>query len=78
MSRSDPATGFALVTKSDTVALNTPSRALYVGTGGDITVKGGSGQTVLFKSVPAGFILPVEVSYVMSTGTTAADIVALF
>ena len=56
---------------------------LYVGTAGDLNViiagTLGGGQTfspVTFKNVPAGSILPVIVDYV-TTGTTAADLVAL-
>jgi len=56
---------------------------LYVGEGGDINVimagTLGGGQSfapVTFKNVPSGSILPVIVDYV-TTGTTAADLVAL-
>jgi len=34
------------------------------------------GDAVLFKGVPAGSILPVSVDYVLTTSTTATDIVA--
>lgn len=76
--RADPASGFSVVTPSDSASLATPSRALFVGTAGNIAVHGGQGQTVLFKNVAAGTILPVVATKVMSTNTTAADIVALF
>jgi hypothetical protein len=75
--RADPATGYAAVTKSDTVALPTVSRALYIGTTGDLVVKSANGAAITFKSVPAGSILPIQATYVMAA-TTAADIVALF
>ena len=35
-----------------------------------------AGDAVLFKGVPAGSILPVSVDYVLTTSTTATDIVA--
>lgn len=75
--KSDPASGFAAVTKSDTIPLPTTSRALYVGTSGNLAVKGRAGTTVTFVGVPAGTVLPIEAVYVMAA-TTAADIVAMF
>jgi hypothetical protein len=63
------------VTPSDTVAR--PARALYVGTGGNVSVVMAGGQTVTFANVPAGMLLPIEVGRVLATGTTASNIVAL-
>lgn len=54
-----------------------PTRALYVGTTGNITAKmAGNDATVLFSNVPVG-ILPIQVTQVLATGTTATNIVAL-
>ncbi len=73
-----PATGAEAVSKSDTVNLPLGvSRALYVGTGGDISVIMDGGQTVTFANVPDGTILPIRVSRVRSTGTDASDIVSI-
>lgn len=66
----------AEVTPSDTVALTVPTRALWVGTGGDIAVKLG-GSVLSLVNVPDGRLLPICPTHVMSTGTTASDIVAL-
>lgn len=44
---------------------------------GDITAVV-SGTAVLFKSVPAGVLLPIRASRVNSTGTTATNMVALY
>jgi hypothetical protein len=53
--------------------------ALYVGTGGNLTVKvRWSATDVVLKNVPSGTILPVAVTHVRATGTTATDIVALW
>lgn len=53
-------------------------KALYVGTGGDITLQGANGSSnVVFKNVPSGAILPVRPLFIRSTGTTATDIVGL-
>ena len=52
--------------------------AVYVGTGGHLSVRDKTDTNVLFKNVPSGTVLPITVRYVNSAGTTAADIVALF
>lgn len=55
------------------------TRAIYVGTAGDLKVKrlGGTQRDVTFKNVPAGTILPIRVVQVYNNGTTASDIVGL-
>jgi hypothetical protein len=67
---------------------NLKGACLYVGEAGDVTAImtskfGPNGEypiildTVLFKNVPAGSILPVIVDFVVANGTTASRIVAL-
>jgi hypothetical protein len=52
---------------------------VYVGVTGDVSVRDGSGgAAVLFKNVPAGSVLPVQVIGVNSSGTTATDLVAIY
>ena len=51
---------------------------LYIGTGGNLRVLTASGQDVVFANIVGGSFLPVQVLKVFSTGTTAADIVALW
>lgn len=51
--------------------------ALYIGTTGDVAIVSANGQTVTFSSVAVGFF-PVAGTKVLSTGTTASNIVALF
>lgn len=55
-------------------------RAIYVGGGGDISVVMGGvdGNTVIFKSVATGTILPVMATKVTAANTTATNLVALF
>jgi hypothetical protein len=65
------------VTPSDSTDLTYVSRALYVGVTGDVTVIMASGATLLFKAVPAGQILPIRVSRVKATGTTATNITSI-
>lgn len=68
-----------VVTPHDTNELvNFSARGLYIGTAGDLTVTMvGAGEAVLFQNVPVG-TLDVIVRRVHATGTTAADIVALY
>lgn len=65
------------ITPDDDADLGTTTQGLYVGGTGDVKVRMESGQDVTFSSVPAGEILPVSVTRVHATGTTAANIVAL-
>ena len=74
-------TGVA-VTPSDTVDItgasaNTPA-TLFVGTGGDLEVITLGGSTLTLKNIPDGSFLPIQVTRVKATSTTATDIVALF
>ena len=75
---SDPARGVAAVTPSDSTDIG-PARALYVGGAGDVAIiaKGNTAAETL-TAVPAGAILPIRVTKVMSTNTTATAIVALY
>lgn len=50
---------------------------LYVGVAGNLRVKMASGKVVTFIAMQVGFI-PLHVTQVYSTGTTATDIVALW
>ena len=53
-------------------------KAIFVGTGGDLTGRAaGSGADVTFKNVASGQILDVRFQYIRASGTTAADIVGL-
>lgn len=76
---SAPATRAVAVVPHDTAALGDIPKALFVGTGGTLTMRGpGGGADVAWKNVPAGSILPFRAQYVRATGTTATDIVALY
>lgn len=73
-----PAINAAAVTKHDTNDLTYASRALYIGVTGDVVVNmAGTGSAITFKAVPVG-VLPIRVTRVLSTGTTATDIVSLW
>jgi len=75
------ATDAAAVTTSDTAYL--PKWGfIYVGTTGNVNVLPAAsansdtpGDGVIYKNVPAGFIIPLRVKKVFATSTTAADMV---
>lgn len=71
---SGPATAATTVTPADGTAVDFAS--LYVGGAGNVTVISG-GNTVTFVGVLAGTILPVQVTQVRATGTTATSIIGL-
>lgn len=74
----NPASGAFAITPHDTNALSEPIRGLYVGVAGDVTVRMLRGSTdVLFKAVPAGTILPIRVTHIRATGTTATTMLGL-
>ncbi len=53
-------------------------KAIYVGTGGDVTLRAAdSGADIVFRNVASGQILDVRPKHIRVTGTTAADIVGL-
>jgi hypothetical protein len=72
------ATQGVAVTKSDSTVLPV-TRALWVGGAGDVAVIfTGDTAAVTLAGVAAGTMLPVQVTKVMSTNTTATSIVALY
>ena len=66
------------ITKSDTVNLSQPSRAIWVGGAGNIAVEMLEGGTQVFEGVVAGSLLPLQVTRVNDTDTTATLMVAVF
>ncbi|WP_105424628.1 spike base protein, RCAP_Rcc01079 family [Neorhizobium tomejilense] len=70
------ASGFA-ITPSDSADLPETTRALYVGTGGHLSVRMLSGETLTLSNIPGGGLLPLRVTRVFATGTTAVAIAGL-
>jgi len=68
-----PPSNAASITPSDTADLAFVSRAIYVGTPGDVHVLTHGGQDVTFKGVSGTKVLRVR--RIFATGTTAADII---
>lgn len=75
--RTAPAFDAAVVTPSDSTDIPV-TRGLYIGTTGNLTVITAAGNTVPWVAVPAGQILPIQVTRVKATGTTASNIVAMY
>jgi hypothetical protein len=73
-----PGFNFGAVTPHDTNTLASFARALYIGGDGDMVVKDPSGTSVTFASLQAGTILPIQTNRVLSTSTTATNIVAIY
>jgi hypothetical protein len=71
----DGATEAFAVTKADADLAEVP-RALWIGTGGDLTLRFGTSADVVIKNVPDGALLPIRPTQIRAA-TTAADIVAL-
>lgn len=85
-----PARRAIAITKSDTLDVTSPAgdaapcytAGLYIGVSGDVAVimagdPLAAGTSVTFKAVPVG-ILPIQVRRVMSTNTTATNMVGLY
>jgi len=67
------------ITPSDSTLLAKVSRAIYIGGSGNLAVEMLGGQTpIVFVGVSAGCILPIRVTKVLSTSTTATNLVALY
>jgi len=73
-----PKQGGVAVTPNNTTPLPEPSKALWVGGTGNLTVTMLNGEDVTFTAVPAGEWLDIAVTHVKATGTNATNIVALW
>ena len=75
--QSSPSIGMVAVTPSDSADLAITARLIYCGVGGDIAVTDITGAVVTHKNVPTGgYIGPFAVTRVMSTSTTATNLIA--
>lgn len=73
-----PAGNAEAVTASDSTTLS-GVRGVYVGGAGNVAMTfPGQSSAVTFVGVSAGTILPVQPVKIMSTNTTATDILALY
>ena len=73
-----PAQDALEITPSDSQTFVQTTRALYVGIGGDATVRMANGTVATFTGLLAGVVYPLRIDRVLATGTTAASLVALW
>ncbi len=71
----DPAYGAFAIT-AGAGALARPTRGIYIGGAGDVTVTMADGASVTFNEVPAGTILPVRATHV--TAAAATELIGLY
>ena len=70
--------GEAVDISTATHTCTSPTRALWVGTGGDVVVNLVGVDGLTFKSVQDGTLLPIRVTAVVKAGTDASDMVAVW
>ncbi len=76
-SPNSPSRSVLAVVPHDANPLPSIPKALYVGTGGNVTLRCvDDAVDVTFRNVPAGGLIRARARYVRATGTTAADILA--
>ncbi|RVU03987.1 hypothetical protein EOE18_13885 [Novosphingobium umbonatum] len=65
------------ITPHDANALPAIPKGIYVGTGGDVTLRGVDGTAdVTYKNLADGAYIAVQARYVRATGTTASNLIA--
>lgn len=68
----------AAVTPNDSADLTYTTRAVYIGGAGNMVATMDGGGDVTFTGLTVGSVLPVCVSRIKATSTTATNIVALW
>lgn len=76
VSKTVPAREAIELTPNDAVTFDRAFTALWVGSAGTVTLTDTLGNNAAFV-IPAPGLLPVQATRVLSTGTTATDIVGL-
>jgi hypothetical protein len=69
---------YIIYQESPQTGLGNPGCYLYVGAAGNVAVTTLGGDEIIFNAVPVGTVLPVQVSKLKSTGTTATLVNALW
>ncbi|WP_288409986.1 hypothetical protein [uncultured Sphingomonas sp.] len=64
------------ITPHDTTPLAIVPKRLFVGTGGNVALRGvDAGSDVVYRNIASGVYLNVRPGFVRATGTTAADLI---
>jgi hypothetical protein len=75
---SGPASNAFPITASSSTPFTYATRAIWVGTSGDVEVCMLNGSSnVIFKAVPAGTLLPIRTTY-CSTASSASNLLGLY
>lgn len=65
------------ITPHDSNALPFIPKGIYVGSGGDVTLRGIDGSAdVIYRNLPDASYIAVRASHVRATGTTASALIA--
>ncbi len=76
-SASAPARAPYAITPNDTVALPAVPRGIYVGSGGDVTLRGmDASADVTYRNLPDASYIAIRAAFVRATGTTATSLIA--
>ena len=73
----DPAYAAFSITPGNSPLASFP-RAIFIGTEGDVEIEDFTGAVSVFKNLQSGSILPVRCKKVLSSNTTATDIIGLY
>ena len=73
-----PAYGAFSITPDDAAPLMQVTRAVFVGSEGNMVVTLAHGQTVTLTAVQPGAIYPIRCTHVLQSGTTATGLVGLY
>ena len=72
-----PATAPFPILPSDSAELPLATKGIYVGTGGDVTLRGiNAAADVTYRNLPDASYIAVRASHVRATGTTATNLIA--
>jgi hypothetical protein len=77
LSNDQPFMRVRVITPSDVTTYSPPLDAILVNGAGNLAIVDLSGNTVTIAGVVAGSLLPIGASRVMSTNTTATNIIGL-
>lgn len=72
-----PSNQFFDITPNDGVDLTIVPRAIYIGSSGHLAVLDEFGNSVIFNNLFQGTFLPIRVSRVLATGTSAALLIGM-
>lgn len=75
--RTHAATSWKAITPSDTANIQPTPVNVFVGTGGNVVAEDGEGNQATFTASD-GQALPIQPVKILSTGTTATGLIALY